>query len=105
MPRYIIKLNDRYMEYSTVIDDIITYPLTLEEFKKYYLKEYGECSVSKLEEKLERVEQNGTSSMIFKNVYDIIKYNRAGEDEDTLTIPEFLDYVKKLEKLENSVED
>lgn len=38
MPRYIIKVADRYMEYSTIVDAVVSVPMSIHEFKEYYLQ-------------------------------------------------------------------
>lgn len=85
MPRYIIKIKDKYLEWSTVVDAPVTYGGTLEEFKEYYLNEYGSSSLANFEERLERVEQVGTSERGAKNLAYTIGVNRAGPKETCLT--------------------
>ncbi len=56
MPKYIIKITDPkdntdyFMEWSTVVDAPITYGCSLEEFKEYYKKEYGNQGMKDFEE-------------------------------------------------------
>ncbi len=96
MSRYIIKLHsektnkDYYMEWSTIVDAPVTYGVDLNEFTKYYIEQYGKSSENELKERLTRVEEKGTSSQIDDNVDDLIKYNRAGENETSLTKEEIL---------------
>lgn len=87
MPRYIVKLKDDqdgkeyYMEWSTIVDAPVTYGSDLQTFKEYYEKEYGISSLGELEQRLKRVEQKGTSSMMDGSAEEVIEFNRAGENE------------------------
>ena len=90
MPRYIIKLTDKeskdyYLEYSSVVDAPVTYGMSLQDFKKYYINSYGQHSIHQLNDRLERVEECGTSCRLDKSVDDTIELNRAGDKETTLT--------------------
>lgn len=88
MARFIIKIKDRYLEWSTIVDAPVTISATLEDFKEYYLAEYGQSSADELAERLERVEAKGTSSHIHSSLGDCIAGNRAGDNEETLTLDE-----------------
>jgi hypothetical protein len=64
--------------------------MSKDEFTRYYRKEYGENSLPKLAERLERVEQKGTSSLIDKSVQDLIRSNRAGSNEQEISYDEIV---------------
>lgn len=88
MPTYIIKINDPkdnqdyYLEWSTVVDAPVTYGLSLEDFKEYYKDRYGRDGMARIDERLVRVEQTGTSSqMPGDNLDEMLVANRAGPDE------------------------
>lgn len=85
MPRYIIKLNDQYLEWSTVVDAPITFGMSLAEFKEHYRSEYGEDGMRCLAERLERVERVGTSEIGAMRIEDTISCNRAGDNDKRLT--------------------
>ncbi len=86
MPRYILKLRDRYLEWSTIVDAPVTDGMTLDEFRDYYRSEYGEHGMTGLDARLERVEKNGTSAMVpHHNIDYLISTNRAGPNETCLT--------------------
>lgn len=91
MPRYIIKLEDKkfkvdyYLEWSTIVDAPVTYGMSLEDFKLYYEHEYGQVGKEGLPARMHRVEGKGVSSEIDDNVMDLIRHNRAGKNESTLT--------------------
>lgn len=89
MPRYIIKLTRgneaRYLEWSTVVDAPVTYGMTLDDFKNYYLKRYGEEQAERLDERLKRVEATGTSSIGYRDLAELLSGNRAGPNEKHLS--------------------
>ena len=89
MGHYIIKLNDGkqdyYLEYSSVCDAPITNGMNLDEFKEYYLEEYGRSGMEGLDQRLARVELKGTSEYNAESVDDTLVCNRAGKNETRLT--------------------
>ena len=103
MGKFIVKLpcdgTDYYLEWSTVVDAPTTYGMTLEEFKAYYLGEYGRANMGDLTERLERCDDNGVSSRIHKSRAEVISCNRAGENETELTLEQIIDkYVRNRPK-------
>lgn len=89
MGRYIVKLNEYYFEYSTVVDAPVTFGMSLDEFKGHYRREYGALGMNGLDERLRRVEQNGTSCRLENNTPELVMSdNRAGPDESRLTLNE-----------------
>lgn len=85
MGHYIIKIKDRYFEWSTVVDAPITYGMTEDELRAYMKDEYGNEGLSRLSERLARVAAKGTSSLVDDGLADLIRYNRAGPNETSLT--------------------
>lgn len=69
MPRYICKLNEKYFEWSTVVDDAVTDFLSLRQFEAYYFSEY---LVKPEADRMKRVEAKGTSSRIHKSILELI---------------------------------
>ena len=92
MPAYIIKLADRYLEYSTICDAPITVGMTRDEFRAYYVEKYGTSSERDMDGRLERTDAKGTSSRIHNSVADVICYNRAGKNETRLTLDQIVDF-------------
>lgn len=94
MPRYIVKLVDKkenkdyYMEWSTVVDAPVTYGMSLEEFKTYYKDEYGKQGMDGLDERLNRVNEKGTSCMLDKSAEETISFNRAGKNGECISVEE-----------------
>lgn len=85
MPSFIVKLQDYYFEYSTIVDAPVTFGLPLDEFKKYYREEYGQQGIDNLGPRLERVEKYGSSQIGGIAADDVLLWNRAGPDEVELT--------------------
>lgn len=90
MPRYIVKLDGKYLEWSTVVDAPVTEGKTLEEFKADYQLRYGINSMKELGGRLARVEAKGTSSQIDDSIDELILGNRAGENETELSKDELI---------------
>lgn len=95
MPNYIVKLIDKndvcyYLEWSTIVDSPISYGTSLEEFKEYYKNKYGTAENQNLQERLDRVEKKGTSSLIDTDVIEVLFGNRAGPGESPLSYDEII---------------
>lgn len=93
MSRIIVKLKDRkhnyYLEWSTVVDAPVTNGMSLDEFKRYYKREYGKRGTEELKTRLPRVETGGCSSFVL-SLEDVLDNNKAGENEKHLTKKEIL---------------
>ncbi len=85
MGRAIIRIGEYYLEWSTVVDAPVTYGMSLDDFKMYYRRQYGEQGMEGLPARLERVAANGTSWQSGESTEDTIQGNRAGPQETTLT--------------------
>jgi hypothetical protein len=88
MPKYIVKLNDYYFEYSTIVDAPVTFGMSLVEFLEYYKEEYGREGMRHLQARMKFVESKGTSSLINDSAINTLTCNRAGPNESELTIDE-----------------
>jgi hypothetical protein len=86
MPSYIVKIKDKYLEWSTIVDAPTTYGEDLETFKKRYIEREIERIKVDLEKRLARVEKQGTSCQTRLTVEVLIEFNRAGDDESELSI-------------------
>lgn len=85
MPRYIVKIAGKYMEFSTIVDAIVTRPMTLEQFTEYYVdssKLKREHALEELAERLVRVEASGTSSRTDTSAEITLRGNRMYEGND-----------------------
>lgn len=85
MPRCIIKIKDKFLVWSTIVDAPVTYALTREELEVYINAEYGRQGLIELPPRLERVEKYGTSFEEPTLLKDLINYNRAGDKETCLS--------------------
>lgn len=97
MPRYIVKFTDSktqkdyYLEWSSIVDAPVTYGVSLDEFKDYYLQKYGSSSSQELQERLVRVQETGTSDMLDRSpVEKWTAFNRAGKDERKLSYKQLI---------------
>lgn len=90
MPRYILKLDGLYCEWSTIVDAPVTAFMHLDKFKEYYLSEYGESGMCNLDRRLARVEKKGVSSLIHDSPGELIAGNMAGKGESELSKKELL---------------
>jgi len=95
MPRYLIKMEkdgeQRYLEWSTIVDAPVTYGMTYDELLEYYRDEYGAHSMDDLvgeRGRMSRVMEKGTSEHMAESVEQTIFPNRAGDDESELTYDE-----------------
>jgi len=86
MPKFIVKLEGYYFEYSTIVDAPVTFGMSLDEFKEYYQVEYGRQGMNGLPERLERVEAKGSSAIDREDATDTLSGNRAGPNESELTV-------------------
>ncbi len=85
MPHCIIKLKDKYLEWSTIVDAPVTYGLDLDELSAYVKDRYGSEGLDELPARLKRVEEQGTSFHTRCPVAELIKNNRAGEGETCIS--------------------
>ena len=88
MGRFIVRIEDYYLEWSTIVDAPVTWGMKLGEFKRHYRVRYGTEGMLELPKRLARVEKTGTSSMIGHRVADLVNFNRAGPNESSLTYKE-----------------
>ena len=75
MPNYLLKLKDKYFEWSTIVDAPISYGMTLEELLQYIGEKYGQEGMDVLPARLLRLDARGTSANIFWTTADLTKYN------------------------------
>lgn len=87
MPHHIVKIGDRYCEWSTVIDAPVTSLVVLSEFRRWYRKEYGDSSMEDFKTRVARAKKTGTSA-IGTDLKSLLSCNRAGPGEAYLTVEE-----------------
>ncbi len=86
MPTNLIKIKDRYFEWSTVSDSPATWGMTLDDLRRYIQEEYGNIGLNVLPERLKRIDQFGTSCLPNTMLADFLIGNRAGDNEEELDI-------------------
>lgn len=91
MTRAIIKIRDRYFEWSTVTDAPEGPGMTIEQFRAFYRDKYGWEGSSDLAQRLIRVEEFGHSWHVPCALADMIGGNRAGDDGKCLTVEQIYD--------------
>lgn len=85
MPRYILKIDNLYCEWSTIVDAPVTSFMPLEKFKVHYQNEHGNEGMRQLEERMVRVEAKGVSALCYDSADELIAGNRAGHGERCLS--------------------
>ena len=89
MPRYIVKIKDRYFDWSTIVDAPLTYGMTLEELEEYHREMYGIQGHRDFAQRMERVEKKGCSCVYgYVTMEHVVTQNRCGDNEESLTIDE-----------------
>ena len=86
MGKFIVRMQDCYLEWSTITDSPITFGMALGEFKEYYQDTYGRRGSWDLQIRLERADEHGSSA--HRSRYwppDLFSGNRAGPNESELT--------------------
>lgn len=109
MPRMIVKLTEGdkswYLEWTTVSDSPRTWGMSLEDFKQSYKEEHGRHGMYELEERLKRVEEKGTSSLVDNSAEEVIRHNRAGKNETCLSKQQIIDFYCKHPLTDNSTQE
>lgn len=94
MPRLIGKFSkgeiNYYFDYFTV-DGTASPAMRLEEYREHYLRLHGPDGLAKLPQRLERANEKGTSSRRRGSLDDMIKGNRAGEDQAELSAEQLIE--------------
>lgn len=99
MPKFIVKLDEFYLEWSTIVDAPVSLGMPLSEFQGWYQAKYGSDGMRDLPDRLARVEKTGTSSHNGQTADDLLSGNRAGPDEDELTRDELVAAYCRLEPI------
>jgi hypothetical protein len=92
MGHCIVKLAGKYLDWSSVVDAPVSYGMTLEEYRAFYLEEYGKQGMKDLDARLKRVEKIGTSSQLGHTPEELVSCNRAGPNEKPLTMKEIIEF-------------
>ncbi len=104
MPRTTCKIVDTdgteyWFMWSTVVDAPVWVGMTLEDFKKEYLYQYGQMAKDDMDKAIELANQKGCGFRGTEHTLDwLIKDNRAGYGETELTKEEIIEwYCRKKE--------
>lgn len=101
MPRFTVKIKDRYFHWSTIVDAPISDGMLLEDFRKWYFNKYGTDGDS--EEQFNNMIKlldtypavNGGGCIIAETLREAIRGNRAGENEKHLTANQIYEQYRK----------
>jgi hypothetical protein len=88
MGKAIVKIKDRYFEWSTIVDAPVSYGMTEEQIKEVHSNEKN------FKERLERAKEKGHSYLGYYGTLtldEILACNRAGDGETELTAEEIYD--------------
>lgn len=83
----LIKIKDKYFEWSSCSDAPTTYGMSKKELRRYIKEEYGNKGVSELDGRIKRCEEFGTS-FHGETLEDVLLTNRAGKNEEHLSADE-----------------
>lgn len=95
MPRYIVKVGDRYGEWSTIVDAPVSKLMPLDEFTAYYAEQYGKNSLPHLSVRLSRVEAKGTSEVNASCADDTMDLNRYGDGGERISVKRVIEKWKQ----------
>lgn len=87
----IVKLGGKYLEWSTMVDAPVTRGLTRKELREHIRWRYGEEGLRRLPARLKLVESRGTSMTRHTCVEDTVRFNRAGKNEQCLTVEQLIE--------------
>jgi hypothetical protein len=91
MPRYICHHEGLFFEWSTVVDALVSAAMTENEFRDYYRQVYGSLAYENdFELRIARAKVNGTSCYTRTSIGEMIKSNRAGDNESQLSLNDIL---------------
>ena len=85
MGRLVVKLGERFLEWSSVVDAPVTELMTEHQFRRYLLQEYGASGLVGWEQQRARLDRQGTSSRSGLTLEELLQHNRAGQDEACVT--------------------
>ena len=89
----IIKIKDRYMEWSTIVDAPVSPALAIDDFREWYRDKYGRVGLRDFENDLEEIDERGTNYNYTK-LETVVELNRAGEKEARITLDEIYERYK-----------
>lgn len=101
MPTLILHNDGAYQLYGTIADGpYYSHALTLEQLKDALREEGGQAAIDSLPARLERAHKFGCSSVLGMTLAECIECNRAGPNETTVPVDEFIRRWVTLPKVE-----
>jgi hypothetical protein len=86
MPKFVVKLKDKYLEWSTVVAAPVTRGMTREQMARYLMQRETELAERSVEEVLKRADEYGTSRFPWEEgIRAALVCNRAGDGEVEIT--------------------
>lgn len=98
MGQFIVKLEGKYLVWSTVVDAPLTFGMTREELTDWIREEEGAEGVRALPERMMRVDASGTSAFRRLTPEEVMRTNRAGPRETCISIDEIAERWVRTEK-------
>lgn len=103
MPKYIIKLKDKYLEWSSVTDSPTTRGLPRNEMISYLWRQGIREIEEEIRSRLERTDKYGSSMIPPESAEDVITCNQLGYNGTELTAEEI--YERYCNDVSNELED
>lgn len=98
MPRLCFKIHDEkfdrdyFLEWSSIVDSFVTNGMSEDEYRKYFLSEYGRSYADQVDSEIERINKTGSNSRTgLTTLKSILDYNLCGENDEKLNLEEILD--------------
>lgn len=93
MANGLIKIKDKYFEWSTIVDAPVSNGMNLKELETYVKEKYGNSRLENLPYMLKTVDKTGTS-FAGEDLNSMIICNRAGENEKNISAEEIYEKYK-----------
>lgn len=78
MPLYIVKIRDKYLEYSTITDTPVTSGMSREAMAEYLVQRSGPDRREFIEARLSKCDRRGTTDPVHSSAEDTLRGNRLG---------------------------
>lgn len=84
MGRGLVKIKDKFFEWSTIVDAPISWGMSLDELTEHIKRTQGEEGLAVLAGRLERIAKTGTSFYDY-TLEELLSFNRAGLNEVSIS--------------------
>lgn len=85
MGRFLVKIKERYVLWSTVVDAPVNVFKDKAHCRAELLVEWGRVAELGIDEAIATCDERGVSSRRYTDVKDAVSYNRAGKNETSLS--------------------